>query len=132
LENQRVHPEDSVLGPYSFSTPSALRPGLRTYYFTLVREAFNPKFWSSNKRGPLGAPPARPGGAQLAYSQLEANFGMFFALAARSRCPRCATSNSRGPYMHNGSMATLEEVVEFYARGGNFDSRSKQFGTVFP
>ncbi|TKB70404.1 MAG: cytochrome-c peroxidase [Nitrospira sp.] len=24
-----------------------------------------------------------------------------------------------GPYMHNGSMATLEEVVEFYNRGGN-------------
>jgi cytochrome c peroxidase len=25
-----------------------------------------------------------------------------------------------GPYMHNGSMASLEQVVEFYARGGNF------------
>ena len=25
-----------------------------------------------------------------------------------------------GPYMHNGSMATLEQVIEFYARGGNF------------
>lgn len=25
-----------------------------------------------------------------------------------------------GPYMHNGSMATLEQVVEFYRRGGNF------------
>ncbi|WP_304414192.1 cytochrome-c peroxidase [Photobacterium atrarenae] len=24
-----------------------------------------------------------------------------------------------GPYMHNGSMATLEEVVDFYSRGGN-------------
>lgn len=24
-----------------------------------------------------------------------------------------------GPYMHNGSMATLEQVVEFYNRGGN-------------
>jgi len=81
LENQRVHPQDSVLGPYSFSTQGALQPGLKTYYFMLVREAFNPKFWSSNKRGPFGAPPARPGGTQLAYSQLEANFGMFFALA---------------------------------------------------
>ncbi|MBI5582937.1 MAG: VCBS repeat-containing protein [Deltaproteobacteria bacterium] len=26
------------------------------------------------------------------------------------------------PYMHNGSMATLAEVVEFYARHGNFDN----------
>jgi cytochrome c peroxidase len=25
----------------------------------------------------------------------------------------------RAPYMHNGSLATLEEVVEFYDRGGN-------------
>lgn len=25
-----------------------------------------------------------------------------------------------GPYMHNGSMATLEQVVQFYARGANF------------
>lgn len=27
-----------------------------------------------------------------------------------------------GPYMHNGSMATLEQVVEFYNRGGNHTS----------
>jgi cytochrome c peroxidase len=27
-----------------------------------------------------------------------------------------------GPYFHNGSARTLEEVVEFYARGGNFPS----------
>jgi hypothetical protein len=25
-----------------------------------------------------------------------------------------------GPYMHNGSMVTLMQVVDFYARGGNF------------
>jgi hypothetical protein len=36
-----------------------------------------------------------------------------------------------GPYMHNGSMATLEEVVEFYTRGGNFNTQSKDFGFVF-
>jgi hypothetical protein len=26
-----------------------------------------------------------------------------------------------GPYMHNGGMATLRQVVDFYTRGGNFD-----------
>lgn len=36
-----------------------------------------------------------------------------------------------GPFMHNGSMATLEQVIEFYARGGNFKGASMQFGTVF-
>ncbi len=29
-----------------------------------------------------------------------------------------------GPYMHNGSMATLDEVLEFYAREGNFGERN--------
>ncbi len=27
-----------------------------------------------------------------------------------------------GPFMHNGGMATLEQVVEFYNRGGNFEN----------
>jgi cytochrome c peroxidase len=35
-----------------------------------------------------------------------------------------------GPYMHNGGMATLEQVVEFYARGGNFETPGKNFGFV--
>jgi len=36
-----------------------------------------------------------------------------------------------GPYMHNGGMATLEEVLEFYIRGGNFITPPKEFGKVF-
>jgi len=36
-----------------------------------------------------------------------------------------------GPYMHNGSMATLEEVVEFYNRGGNFTSQGKDAQFLF-
>ena len=43
-----------------------------------------------------------------------------------------------GPYFHNGSMATLQQVVEFYARGGNFaannianlDPRIQQIGKL--
>jgi len=30
-----------------------------------------------------------------------------------------------GPYMHNGSMATLDEMVDFYTRGGNFPGNNK-------
>lgn len=30
-----------------------------------------------------------------------------------------------GPYMHNGSMATLEQVVEFYSRNGNVNNLNK-------
>ncbi len=36
-----------------------------------------------------------------------------------------------GPYMHNGSMSTLDQVLEFYARGGNFETPAKNFGFIF-
>ena len=31
----------------------------------------------------------------------------------------------RGPYMHNGSIGTLPDVVDFYDRGGNFNAPNK-------
>jgi cytochrome c peroxidase len=34
------------------------------------------------------------------------------------RVPSCASSSTRRPYMHNGMLATLADVVEFYDRGG--------------
>lgn len=37
-----------------------------------------------------------------------------------------------GPYMHNGSMATLDQVIEFYTRGGNFTNDAKEITLVFP
>jgi hypothetical protein len=36
-----------------------------------------------------------------------------------------------GPYMHNGGMAPLEEVVQFYNRGGNFSSQGKDAQFLF-
>jgi cytochrome c peroxidase len=36
----------------------------------------------------------------------------------------------RGPYFHNGDSATLRQVAEFYARGGNFPNTNINFLTV--
>ena len=36
------------------------------------------------------------------------------------KTPSLRNAELTGPYMHNGSMSTLEQVVEFYNRGGNF------------
>jgi len=41
---------------------------------------------------------------------------------AAFKVPTLRNIELTGPYMHNGSMATLEQVIEFYARGGNFDN----------
>lgn len=37
-----------------------------------------------------------------------------------------------GPYMHNGSLLTLEQVVDFYFRGGNFNNAHHFATLVFP
>jgi len=60
------------------------------------------------------------------------NTKMRSAAAGSFKIPTLRNVELTGPYMHNGSLATLEEVVEFYTRGGNFDPDAKHFGTVFP
>ena len=42
------------------------------------------------------------------------------ALDGSFKTPTLRNIELSGPYMHNGSMATLEQVVEFYARQANF------------
>ncbi len=76
LEHQKVHHQDSVLGILSFSSESNLQPGLNTTYSDLIKQTFNKKYWSYTRRGPFGG---RDG--ELPYTQMEANFSMFFGLA---------------------------------------------------
>ena len=76
LENQKVHWNDSVLGRLSLSSPENLQPGLNTTYEALIKQAFNQKYWSYSRLGEFG----RPIG-DAPYSQIEANFAMFFGLA---------------------------------------------------
>jgi len=44
---------------------------------------------------------------------------------ARFKTPTLRNVELRAPYMHNGRFETLEEVVEFYNRGGDFDAPNK-------
>lgn len=76
LEHQKVHYQDSVLGALSFSDAANQLPGINTTYASLIKQTFNHKYWSYRRRGPFGGVPG-----QLPYTQMEANFSMFFALA---------------------------------------------------
>lgn len=71
-----------------------------------------------------------PAAAQAELAS-PANKRMLLVTDAAFKIPSLRNIELTGPYMHNGSMASLEEVIEFYARGGNFAGASKQFGTVF-
>ena len=57
---------------------------------------------------------------------------MVAEVKASFKIPSLRNVELTGPYMHNGSMATLEQVIEFYTRGGNFTNDAKQITRVFP
>jgi cytochrome c peroxidase len=42
------------------------------------------------------------------------------------RTPALRNLELRAPYFHNGGMATIEDVVEFYDRGGDFDAGNNE------
>jgi cytochrome c peroxidase len=76
LAGQMVHPRDSVLGGLSravlqadgtLSGAPGLVPGAS--YAELIREAFDPRYWSSSQATAEG------------FSQMEANFSLFWGLA---------------------------------------------------
>jgi cytochrome c peroxidase len=69
LAKQVVHPEDSVLGYRVHASGKGIGTDATTYR-DLVEAAFRPEFWSNGALEPI------PG-----YSQIEANFSLFFGLA---------------------------------------------------
>jgi len=56
---------------------------------------------------------------------------MVTAVKGAFKIPSLRNIDLTGPYMHNGGMATLEQVIEFYTRGGNFHHHAKQIDKVF-
>lgn len=64
LKGQKIAPTDSVLGPVS----GARRPTYRE----LIKNAFQPRLWNATQQVSLGGEP---------YTQMEANFPLFFGLA---------------------------------------------------
>ncbi len=69
LAFQAIHSEDSVLGPLRHRSGR----GLNTTYKNLIETAFARRFWAATGELPVS------GGSN--YSQMEANFSLFFGLA---------------------------------------------------
>ena len=47
------------------------------------------------------------------------------------RAPTLRNIALTAPYMHDGSIATLDEVIEFYARGGNLAESPNPYRSPF-
>jgi cytochrome c peroxidase len=88
LALQLVHADDSVLGVLASSRLNASGKGLETTYARLIQAAFRPEWWRSSKvvtfsaGGPvIGAPPKDRALTTSEYTQMEANFSLFFGLS---------------------------------------------------
>jgi cytochrome c peroxidase len=68
--------------------------------------------------------PKLPGGGVLAHTP-DVVDGSF-------KVPGLRNVELTPPYFHNGSMATLDQVVEFYTRGGNFPGNPELSATMLP
>lgn len=87
LGKQLVHGSDSVLGPEARRNTRWVRPGLTGSYREMIKAAFQDQFWnvadqvvSFGSSGPQIVPrPSRLAGNQ--YTQMQANFSLFFGLA---------------------------------------------------
>ena len=82
LGQQYVHPQDSVLGPYSRWPNKGLN---FSNYYELVRQAFQPRWWNSQWEVQIASDGTRtwcnPCGLGTKYSLEQMNFSMFFGLA---------------------------------------------------
>ncbi len=56
----------------------------------------------------------------------------FVATKGAFKIPSLRNVELTAPYMHNGSLLTLEDVVDFYFRGGNFNNPTHFATVVFP
>jgi cytochrome c peroxidase len=91
LGKQLVHPNDSVLGPLSSALLDSQGravgiPGLTTNYADMIRAAFLPRYWNSDRiiTFPNGVMTIGNPGAPVGtneFTQMEANFSLFFGLA---------------------------------------------------
>jgi cytochrome c peroxidase len=81
LANQKVHPQDSLLG----QTPALIgaHNGLNTTYADMIRAAFNPVYWDLKGKFSIDANGNVTKGAG-GYTQMEQNFSMFWGLAIQS------------------------------------------------
>jgi cytochrome c peroxidase len=81
LALQFVSPTDSVLGPLVGSSFT----GLSTHYRDMVQQAFNPQWWSSTQAVTIN---------KKSYSQMEANFSLFWGLSVKAYMETLVANNS--------------------------------------
>lgn len=113
LDRIIVDPRDFSIGFEVDFKPMELRP--------------SPDGSKTNLKRPVPLPEIVLNEANLEYpNRLGA------AVKGAFKIPSLRNVELTGPYMHNGSMKSLEEIIDFYDRGGNFPNPEKIQTFVHP
>jgi cytochrome c peroxidase len=106
LAGQAVDPTDSVLGPYA-----AKSSGVTFDYTTMIKRAFQPRFWSSTQVTADG------------YTQMEKNFSLFWGLAILMYESTLVSNNSPFDQYMDGNISAMTQqqvngFLQVYANKG--------------
>ena len=121
LALQQVAPDDSVLGGLSASPNN----GLTTNYVSMIKAAFQPKWWNSNVVVDKDSNILHTGAPQNTdeYSQMEYNFSMFWGVAIQMYESTLVSDNSRFDQFMEGNRFALSSLEQlglnrFQGKGG--------------
>ena len=121
LALQQVAPDDSVLGSLSASPNN----GLTTDYVSMIKAAFQPKWWNSNVVVDKDSNILHTGAPQNTdeYSQMEYNFSLFWGVAIQMYESTLVSDNSRFDQFMEGNRFALSSLEQlglnrFQGKGG--------------
>ena len=103
LAQQRVHPQDGVLGAFARGSGTPGSTGLTVSYATMVQDAFLPQWWSSPQLVTIN-------GQQ--FRQIEANFSLFWGLAVQLYETTLIADNTRLDQFLTGNTAALTALEQ--------------------
>jgi len=120
------------IGDYPFSIDGVPRGTLRSLPFRIYDEGF----YNLGVRPPgedIGVAGLHPNGVPFAatgrldqglplteFGTVAAQLGLEPAIENSFKTPSLRNVELTGPYFHNGGIATLEDVIRFYNRGGDY------------
>jgi cytochrome c peroxidase len=88
LNGQVIDPQDSMFGaPSLFGDIRSIDPvtgigrGLNTTYIDLIKQSFDPRYWSDNRKWLINASGKLVEAPLAGYTQLELNFSMFWGIS---------------------------------------------------
>jgi cytochrome c peroxidase len=134
LGRQIVHPQDSALGLLANSRIAVNRPGLATTYVQMIRDAFRPEWWQSDRviqfdaaGNPIAvkSPPMGPLAGDT-FTLMEANFSLFFGLAIQMYEATLVANDSPFDRFLEGNTRALTSTENlgfrvFYGKGRCFN-----------